>query len=225
MAFEEFVAATPTALLGESGKVFYAGRAAFSAPSDIYILGLNPGGDPSDPRECSVQDNIRFVSTEVPDLWSAYQDEAWKRWAPGDAPLQRRLQHLFHDVADLRTVPSSNLIFVRSRRETGLGAGAKELEDLCWPFHETVLRRLPTKVIVCLGNSAGRRVRRRVGTIAEVDRFVEQNERRWTSRTHRNPTGMAVVTLTHPGVADWTTSAADPSALLRRALHGEGGRP
>lgn len=33
-------------LLGESGKVFYSGRAAFSDVGGIYVLGFNPAGDP-----------------------------------------------------------------------------------------------------------------------------------------------------------------------------------
>jgi hypothetical protein len=30
-----------------SGKVFCSGRAAFSAPARLYLLGLNPGGSPT----------------------------------------------------------------------------------------------------------------------------------------------------------------------------------
>lgn len=35
----------PGSLLGESGAAFYSGRAAFSTPSRLYILGLNPVAD------------------------------------------------------------------------------------------------------------------------------------------------------------------------------------
>jgi hypothetical protein len=38
--------AIPEELLDHSGRVFYSGHAAFSVSSDLYILGLNPGGDP-----------------------------------------------------------------------------------------------------------------------------------------------------------------------------------
>ena len=41
---EEFIELIPQSLYGESGAAFYSGRRAFSAPSDLYILGANPGG-------------------------------------------------------------------------------------------------------------------------------------------------------------------------------------
>lgn len=37
----------PESLLARSGKVFYSGRQAFSKPSPLYVLGVNPGGDPA----------------------------------------------------------------------------------------------------------------------------------------------------------------------------------
>ena len=43
---DEFRALIPPSVLAESGAAFYSGRAAFSAPSPLYILGLNPGGSP-----------------------------------------------------------------------------------------------------------------------------------------------------------------------------------
>ena len=43
---EEFAKIIPSKLLFESGSVFYSGRQAFSRKNGLYILGLNPGGDP-----------------------------------------------------------------------------------------------------------------------------------------------------------------------------------
>lgn len=36
--------ALPTAIQQRSGSVFYSGTGAFTHPSRLYILGLNPGG-------------------------------------------------------------------------------------------------------------------------------------------------------------------------------------
>ena len=47
---ESFAELVPRDLLDRSGEVFYSGRAAFSTPSDVYLLGYNPGSDPSDQR-------------------------------------------------------------------------------------------------------------------------------------------------------------------------------
>lgn len=43
---DRFAALVDPDLYDRSGKVFYSGRAAFGAPSALYLLGLNPGGSP-----------------------------------------------------------------------------------------------------------------------------------------------------------------------------------
>ena len=48
---ESFAALVPCDLLDRSGEVFYSDRAAFSTPSDVYLLGYNLGSDPSDQRK------------------------------------------------------------------------------------------------------------------------------------------------------------------------------
>ena len=45
---DELFRSVPTHLLNESGTVFYSGRDAFSNPSGLYLLGLNPGSSPVD---------------------------------------------------------------------------------------------------------------------------------------------------------------------------------
>ena len=37
-SIESFAALVPCDLLDRSGEVFYSGRAAFSSPSDVYLL-------------------------------------------------------------------------------------------------------------------------------------------------------------------------------------------
>ena len=53
------------------------------------------------------------------------------------------------------------------------------------------------------------------------DTSVEANARGWASETHAASDGRWVVTVTHPGLADWRNPAADPTPLVRAAL----GRP
>ena len=45
---EKLAERIPPDLLGRSGSVFYSGRAAFSSQASLYILGLNPGGNPKE---------------------------------------------------------------------------------------------------------------------------------------------------------------------------------
>ena len=61
-SIESFAALVPCDLLDRSGEVFYSGRAAFSTPSDVYLLGYNPGSDPSDQRLRTVRSSIDEVS-------------------------------------------------------------------------------------------------------------------------------------------------------------------
>ena len=58
---ESFAELIPLDLLDRSGEVFYSGRAAFSTPSDVYLLGYNPGSDPSDQRLRTVRSSIDEV--------------------------------------------------------------------------------------------------------------------------------------------------------------------
>ncbi|HWG94494.1 MAG TPA: hypothetical protein VNU66_09745 [Mycobacteriales bacterium] len=48
--------------------------------------------------------------------------------------------------------------------------------------------------------------------------LVESNRRQWTNESHLAPSGLAVVTLTHPRRANWRSPDEDPTALVRRAL-------
>lgn len=79
-----------------SGKAFHSGRLAFSAPRDLYILGLNPGGDPEDRSE-TVASNIEQVRHEAED-WCAFLDQdcqpssnkdSKNQWAPAGSSRRR----------------------------------------------------------------------------------------------------------------------------------------
>ena len=216
---ERFAALIPHSLEAESGKVFYSGRAAFAGPSEIYVLGANPGGDPVNYQTETVGNHTRQVLTELPDNWSAYRDEVWEGAPPGTYGMAPRVLHLFRQLGlqpDL--VPASNLIFVRSRREEHIKERQAALAELCWPFHASVIEEIRPRVVLCLGNTAGKFVRRKLGASRLVDKFVEQNDRHWKNQSFVSHTGMRVVVATHPSVADWSASATDPSALVRRSL-------
>lgn len=214
---EQFTRYVPSDLHARSGSVFYSGRAAFAEQRDLYVLGLNPGGDPDQQSADTIACQMRFVRDRSPDLWSAYCDEGWTARAPGTSTFQRRLRHLFSGIgADLRRTPSSNLIFVRSRRQATLEGGFNALADGCWRFHREVIARLNVRLVICLGISTGDEVRRRMRADHELDAFSEQNHRRWTSTVHANAEGLIVASLTHPSIADWTAPSSDPTPLITR---------
>ena len=219
ISIERFAAIVPKSLECESGKVFYSGRAAFSACSPLYILGANPGGDPTNYTTETVGNHTRHVLTQLPDDWSAYRDEVWEGAAPGKHGMAPRVLHLFrHLRLEPGLVPASNLIFVRSRREEQLKARKAALADLCWPFHAQVIDALRPRVILCLGNTAGKYVQRKLGASLLIAQFIEQNDRHWKNQTYESPSGVRVVVATNPSVADWSASTTDPSELVRDAL-------
>ena len=119
---------------------------------------------------------------------------------------------------DPRAVPASNVIFVRSSTEATLETNKEALLQVCWPVHRAVIDALGIRVVICFGATAGRWVRERIGARQQVDSFQETNRRGWRSDTHVARDGQMVLTLTHPGRANWCNPHADPTCLVRRAL-------
>ena len=147
---EELAKAIPRSLRQRSGMVFYSGRQAFRGRAPLYVLGLNPGGDPHHyQRDETVEWHTRQVLRKYPNEWSAYVDESWGGADPGCSVMQRRVQHLLRTVGlSPARVPASNLVFVRSSKESDLGGELRNLAELCWPFHEQVIELLKPPVIV-----------------------------------------------------------------------------
>lgn len=216
---DELYRSVPTHLLNESGTVFYSGRDAFSNPSRLYLLGLNPGGSPIE----QVGETLSWHSDRVlhnePANWSAYRDESWRGEVPGTSGMQPRVLHALSELGlDPGRVPSSNLIFVRTAREVGLKGRIFALADACWAFHERVIDTLEIDVVLCFGRTSGEWVRSKLGANELVETFVENNARRWKSQSFRNKSGAGVVVATHPSIAAWNSATADPTYLVEHLL-------
>jgi len=219
MKLEDFAELVPSALRQRSGAVFYSGRAAFESQSDLYILGLNPGGNPSRQAAETVQANIDASLQRAASDWSAYVDDSWNGKRPGSWKMQPRIRHLLARLQrDPRRTPASNVVFTRSAREADLLHEKQALLEACWPLHRTVIQALNVKVVICLGRTAGRWVRDATGAQKVQENFREDNARGWISQAHSNESGLQVVTLTHPSIAAWKVEATDPTSLVRSAL-------
>lgn len=226
---DQILGLVPQNLREVPGSLLYSGRDAFANGSALYLMGINPGGDPIREPE-TVAAHARKVLRFKPANFSEYRDGCWPAPGhggprpPGSAPMQQRVLHLLDTLAlDPGTVPASNLVFARSRREghippEQMRAWAEE----CWPFHQAMIKRLGARVIVCFGGTVGDFVRAKVGAREKSDQFTEGNNRRWTSRTFRGDGGIRVVQATHPSIADWCNPATDMSPLVMRALSGTG---
>lgn len=222
--YDELLDLVPPSLHQESGEVFYSGASAFEQPSPIYLLGFNPGGDPSKAELSHYTIAADLQASREPRRrdWSGFEDD-WREFGPGAVAFQRRVRHLITacGIADLRKVPASNALFVRSTRiETLDPQRTNALLRDCWAVHEKVISALGVRVVVCFGQAAGQWVRSQVDADdkAALDTFTEDNGRRWRSATHQGTNDIQVVTLTHPSVADWTNPRTDPTALAVRAL-------
>lgn len=218
MSIDEAVVKLPAPMISRSGSLFYSGRAAFRGKSDLYILGLNPGGSPDTQADETIARDLADWR-DLPEHWSAYLDESWQGRQPGTHGMQPRMRHMFDQLGrDLRAVPASNVVFVRSATEAMLAAEKATLLSQCWPVHDAVIRELHVRTILCLGATSGRWTREAIGADRLLDRFQEKNARGWTSEAHVARDGRAVVTVTHPGRADWRNVAADPTPLVRAVL-------
>lgn len=80
---ENFVERIPESLKSKPGAPFYSGRSAFSEPSDLYILGIHPGGEGGQ----SVSEHIDWV-LQRPSDWSSYRDGRWGNANPGQRPCK-----------------------------------------------------------------------------------------------------------------------------------------
>src|SRR5258708_2375053 len=147
-----FSALIPQSVLAQSGSVFYSGKTAFGADSKLYILGLNPGGSPSEQARETVQWHTdKVLKHESPD-WSAYRDERWANRLPGTCGMQPRVLHILRQFnLDPGHVPASNLVFVRTPREKDLNDQFGALATLCWPFHQSVIEQVKLRVVLCFG--------------------------------------------------------------------------
>lgn len=215
---DRFAALVDADLFHRSGKVFYSGRAAFSAPTRVYLLGLNPGGSPLQQADETIGRNLDIWRNR-PARWSDYVDESWPGNPPGTYGMAPRVRHLLDRLSlDPREVPASNVVFVRSAREADLSFEKQELLDKCWRVHSAVIEALDISTVVCFGRTAGRWVRAKAEANNKVGEFIENNERRWRSEAHLNRDGLCIVTATHPSIADWRNPASDPSRLIGEIL-------
>lgn len=202
----------------KSGSVFYSGRLAFSKPSSVYVLGLNPGGSPLRQATETVKDDLDAWNDRPRD-WSRYLDESWRGKLPGRHGMQPRIRHMFDTLGlDLRATPASNAVFVRTKSEADLRREGAGLFDRCWSFHEAVLERLGVRTVLCLGSTTGRWVRRAVQAHLLLDSYRETNNRGWSSEAHIAANGLAVITLTHPGRANWANPDANPTGMVKAVL-------
>jgi hypothetical protein len=134
-------------ILERKGELIYSSHETLKK-GDIYLLGLNPGGEDSPTIKKHLEGMLQKKT-------NSYLDESWRNkittWEKGQAPLQKRVNYLLNSLGHkTREVCSSNLIFVMSRSADEINYG---LAGYCWRFHEVILEIIQPKIILCFGIS------------------------------------------------------------------------
>ena len=107
--------AIPTGLRDLSGTALYTGLSSWTTPSPLYLMGINPGGEPGDD---TIYGNAINTLNNLPANFSAYRDEEWGH-ARGQHPMQRSVLHVFDGLGlDPGMVPTSNMVYAAADKRT-----------------------------------------------------------------------------------------------------------
>ena len=146
-------------MLDESGGLLNSAESTLrrGGSSDVYFLGLNPGGEAG--QDHSISDNFPTIyeSLAFSRLGVSGWDQDWSRedasYELGQAPIQRRFKHIasFLGLA-YSEILATNLIFARSRRFKAL-SGIKDQLEACLPVHHAMIDVVKPKALWVMGNS------------------------------------------------------------------------
>lgn len=207
---DEMLGLVPEHLHNLSGSILYSGYETLLRPSPIYLMAINPGGDPTQ-ITTSIADHTRNMVLNQPGNYSAYINESWKGRPLGEEHVQRRTRRLLNGLGlDPRNVPATNLVF---QRTPGAGDIPPERFAECWPFHRAMIEKVGARVIVCLGAPVAEHAKKVSGATWLVE-DNHQPERTWIYRMHD---GRAIVRGVHPvrsSDAAWQRNVS----LISRAL-------
>jgi hypothetical protein len=200
-----------------SGEVIYSSAATLS-PGDAYLLGLNPGGDATNPQLPTVGGSLDALPART---INGYLDTRWSgQPANGTHRMQRRIVWLLGEALGLdpRAVLATNLIFPRSRDAASSQFG--RFADLCWPIHEWLLALVQPRIVLACGigdHSPYAFLKRQYGGgVSEVS--VRSGHGSWPVHSFRVPGRFVVVGFphftyyavsAHPDVGAWTKGLMD----------------
>ena len=183
------------AIRAKPGAVLLSGPATI-APGTFYIMGINPGGDPTK-LTASIEQNLAPA-----DGASAYTDECWNKQCGDDPACEHMANGVVRPDAWVRhqrnmialaemlghetpaTLPSANAIFGRSTRLATLkeqtGINAWTWWQGCWPVHQALLEIVRPAAIITLGygmNTSAFGFLAALAKPAAIKRMGDQNRR------------------------------------------------
>ncbi len=140
-------------VLGKSGGVLYSSYSTVK-PGDYVIFGINPGGDPVQMSQWTIECDIeyKYKKSIEKGTWNEYIDEIWSGEEPGESIFQRRIRRLseflFGSESKLRDICALNLVFIRTRNEKGINY---KLFNRFWRVNEWFIRTVQPKCIITIG--------------------------------------------------------------------------
>ena len=223
---EQFAEHIPPELKDKSGAVFYSGRDAFTGSRDVYVLGLNPGGNPVERPDETIGWHTDVVLHNKPDRWSEYTCESWlargRYYKPGEGGIQPSVIELIQKLGyDPREVPASNVVFTRSKDEVSLQE--KDLiANACWQFHREVIAHLEPKLILCMGRGAEDILKNKTNAVRKGSSMSRRHGGGgYLVEVFRNQRGCILVSVAHPGRIKWSKAEiADISGVVGKTLSG-----
>ena len=134
--------------LDTSGYIYYSSAATLSH-FPIYLMGLNPGGNIETQADEDISAHLKILPRKE---INNYLDDSWAGGPAGTSPLQKRVNWLLSELGfNTRDAPASNLIFMRSRDQSGVPF--KEYADICWPVNEAAINFVNPKAFLVFGNA------------------------------------------------------------------------
>jgi hypothetical protein len=177
--------------------VLYSGVTTLP-PGPLYLLGHNPGGDPSDGQLMTIRQSIEGLPRQA---FNSYLDSTWS----GRNTLQCRVIWLLSALGvHPRRVAASNLCFVRSR--AAKTSRMREYAEMCWPVHEEILKVVRPRMVIVYGNSANSPYEFLADKFGLVQPATfRSGHGTWSCRTFVVPGRFRVVGLPHLSRYDITT--------------------
>lgn len=145
---EQILAAATRTYGRPSISPFYSNPVLTLREGALYVVGLNPGGDP-----LNTESQRRVRPCDNPSAredWCSYLDETWP------SQLQSNIKHIATEALggqdELRKAFCSNAIFVRGTLSDVIASG---LWGVCKPWHSRWLAVVKPPIVICFSNKAG----------------------------------------------------------------------
>ncbi|WP_162888223.1 hypothetical protein [Sphingomonas mesophila] len=225
----------PEDLYRKPGAVLLSGINTLR-PAQVYIMGLNPGGDPATiPAPL-----IDFIAP--PNGTSAYTHECWQPRCEEQQPcshlsangltrvdcLVRHQRNMVALAATLGETPatlfSANAVFARSTSKATLkaqtGFGMWEWWNACWPIHQHFLSIVRPRLIITLGygeSSSAFGLLRAQANSPTPTQFVDEGRRGGWCFEAKLPTADGVLQTSVVGVPHPSYFAPGPKLSQRLA--------